>query len=198
MLKTTILGLDQITSSITIALAKSRMINLLTIVDDTYVKNPCLDGILYSTIDIGKRKVSATYEKISKINPSLDIILYETNSIKKVVLKIDKNSDIIILSKKFLKEIKDNSKNISKTIVYSVIKDEKGYIYIIHKPTETILEQLEENSTVTLENCYKSLQADIIGFFTAYEALKYLRNKCKNNILTIIDFRKNKIHTQTY
>jgi len=196
-LKITVVGLGGIGSPLCIYLASSGIKNLKIIDGDLVENNNLNRQILYNVDDIGKKKVEVAKIKLKKINPKINIEVFDFNINLNNISILDKPSIIIDTTDNW-----ENTKNINeycvKNSINFIFSSAVGYdvqiaLFPNNQNNHTCLNCIFPNKEdIELPRCENigiyGITAGIAGLITAQKTLSYLLDfKSEINTLTLLD-----------
>ena len=151
--------------------------------DDTVDESNLQRQILYTTADIGRRKVNVAKERLNALNPAVSIMVYPEYLSPKNALKIIENYDLVIdgtdnFAARYL--VNDACVKLGKPFVYGAIHKFEGQISVFNYhggPTYRCLFP-DGPSKSQLPNCAEAgvlgVLPGVIGTFQATEAIKMI------------------------
>ncbi|RLF07268.1 MAG: hypothetical protein DRJ64_03345 [Thermoprotei archaeon] len=193
----TIIGLNRIGTSAAYMLTKLE-VEALHLVDNGYVKDPLNEGMLYWFTDTGKRKVSALYEKLSRINPNIDIALYETEVNERSISILSRISDCIIFTEQDLNTlllVHKYSIKEKKPLIYAWTLGSTGFIYILVNRATRLIDNIidRRRHSKKIEGIFENVVPDIVGLLVAYQAIRCIQRRPDENSILIFDITRESI-----
>lgn len=137
--------------------------------------------VIYTTNDVGKKKVDIAKERLSQLNPEVTITAIPEMLSKENAEKYISSCDLVIdctdnIESRYI--LNDTCVNLDKPFVYGALYRHEGHVSVFNSQGSVSYRDVYPDDTVQVENCNEigvlGVLPGIIGCYQAMEAIKVL------------------------